>query len=147
MRTKTQRLLAIFVILATLCTVMAPVFASDDDAGISPQASYYINSYWASASAGTGSITISFGIVATGKMTSLGAQYIWLYDEGGTLVKTFTAYNTSGMLASNRYSYSSSVTYYGAISGEKYYAVVSFEAANSTGGDSGTYVTGYAKAK
>lgn len=147
MRTKTHRLIAVIVVIATLCTIMVPVFAADDDSGLSPQASYYINSYWASASGGPGSIKVSFGIVATGKMTSLGAMKIQILNSSGTVVKTFYASETSGMLASNRYSYSSSVTYYGATSGAKYYAVVTFKASNSSGGDSGTYTTGYATAQ
>lgn len=99
MRTKTHRLIAVIVVIATLCTIMVPVFAADDDSGLSPQASYYINSYWASASGGPGSIKVSFGIVATGKMTSLGAMKIQILNSSGTVVKTFYASETSGMLA------------------------------------------------
>ena len=147
MRTKAHRLIAVTIVLAVLCTMMMPVFAANTDSGISPQASYYITSDWASASGGTGSVTVSFGIVATGKMTSLGAQKIDIYNYSDTLVKTYYGATTAGLLASNRSSYSNSVTYYGATSGAKYYAVVTFEAANSTGGDSDVYVTKYTTAK
>lgn len=147
MRTKTQRLIAVIVVLAALCSVMMPVFATNTDSGISPQASYYINAVSASASGGTGSITVYFNIAATGKMTSLGAQSVLIYNSAGTLVKSFYASSTTGMLASDRYSYSSSVTYNGATSGARYYAVVTFEASNSSGGDSTKYTTSYATAK
>lgn len=147
MKAKAHRLVAVIIVLAVLSSMMMPVFAANADSGISPQASYYINSYWASASGGTGSIKVSFSITATGQMTSLGAMYIRIYNSSGTLVKTFDGYTTSGMLASGRYSYSSSVTYNGAVSGAKYYAVVTFEASNASGGDSGTYTTSYATAK
>lgn len=147
MKTKTHRVIAFIVVLAVLSSMMMPVFAADTDSGISPQASYYINSYWASSTGGTGSITINFGIVATGIMTSLGAQSVHIYNANGTLVKSFYSSTTSGMLGSNRASYSSSVTYNGATSGAKYYAVVTLKASNSTGGDSGTYTTSYATAK
>lgn len=146
MNKKMRRLIAVTVILVTLCTMMMPAFAANTDPGVSPQASYYITSDWASVSGGTGSITVSFSISATGKMTSLGAQYIDIYNASGTCVKTFKSSTTSGMLTSG-YSHSSSVTYTGATSGARYYAVVTFKASNSSGGDSTTYTTGYATAK
>lgn len=147
MKTKGHRLSTLVVALAVLCSMVTPVLAVNTDPGISPQASYYITSVYASATGGTGSITVNFSIVPTGKMTSLGAQKVQIYNYNDTLVKTFYASTTPGMLASDRYSYSSSVTYNGATKGAKYYAVVTFEAANSTGGDSDTYTTGYATAK
>ena len=147
MRTKAHRLIAATIVLAVLCSLMMPVLAVNTDSGISPQASYYITSDYAYVTGGTGSITVSFNITATGWMTSLGAQYIEIYNSSGTLVKTYNGYTTAGMLASNRTSYSSSVTYNGATKGTRYYAVVTFEAANSSGGDSTTYTTGYATAK
>lgn len=146
MRTKSHRLIAMIVVLAALCSMMMPVSAANTAPGISPQASYYITSVYAYATGGTGSITVTFNMTATGKMTSLGAQKVRIYDANDTLVKTFDGYTTAGMLSSG-YSYSSSVTYNGAKSGAKYYAVVTFKASNSTGGDSDTYTTGYATAK
>ena len=146
MRTKSHRLIAMIVVLAALCSMMMPVSAANTDPGISPQASYYITSVYAYVTGGTGSITVTFNMTATGKMTSLGAQYIEIYNSSGTLVKTYSGYTTAGMLSSG-YSYSNSITYNGATSGVRYYAVVTFKASNSTGGDSDTYTTGYATAK
>ena len=143
MKAKAHRFIAVLLLLATLCSMMVPVFAVDTDPGISPQASYYINSVYAYATGGTGSITVNFNIAAAGKMTSLGAQYVQIYNSKGTCIKTFDCYSTSGMLGSG-YSYSSSVTYKYATSGAKYYAVVTFEASNS---DSTTYTTSYTTAK
>lgn len=147
MRTKAHRLIAVSIVLAVLCSMMTPVLAANTDPGISPQASYYITSYWATATGGTGSIKVSFSITATGKMTNLGAMYVQIYNSSGTLVKTFNGYTTDGMLVSGKTAHSSSVTYNGATSGTKYYAVVTFEASNASGGDSGTYTTSYATAK
>lgn len=146
MKTKGRRFIAAILVLATLCTMMMPVFAANTDPGISPQASYYITSVSASSYGGTGSVKITFNITATGKMTSLGAQKVKIYNSSGTCVKTFDGYTTTGMLGSG-YAYSSSVTYTGATSGAKYYAVVTFKASNSSGGDSTTYTTAYATAK
>lgn len=147
MKTKAHRFIAIAIVLTILCTMTAPVFASDGDAGISPQASYYISVVSASASGGSRSIKVNFNITATGWMTSIGASKIEIYDYSDTLVKTYYGASTAGLLASNRTSYSGSVTYGDARTGAKYYAVVTFKAANSYGGDSDTYVTGYATAK
>ena len=147
MRTKLHRLTAVIVVLAVLSSMMMPVFATNADSGISPQASYYITSDYAFVSGGSRSITVHFNITATGMMTSLGASKVDIYDYSDTLVKTFYATTTSGMLASNRTSYSSTVTYGDARTGAKYYAVVTFKASNSSGGDSTTYTTSYATAK
>lgn len=147
MKAKAHRLVAVVVVLAVLCSMMIPVFATDADSGIDPQASYYINSVYAYVTGGSRSITVNFSITATGQMTSLGAQRIEIYDYSNTLVKTYYGTTTEGMLASNRYSYSGSVTYGDARTGAKYYAVVTLKASNSSGGDSDTYTTGYATAK
>ena len=147
MRTKVNRFIAVVIVLATLSSMMVSAFASDTDTGIAPHASYYISSVYAYSSGGTGSITVHFNIVPTGKMTTLGATKVQIYNYNDTLVKTFYSSSTSGMLASNVYAHSSSVTYYGATSGAKYYAIVYFEASNSSGGDSDYYVTAYATAK
>lgn len=149
MKRKLFHIAALFLSILILCTTIVPVFAEDSNGGISPQASNYINSYTAYVEAGStsGSLKVQFSITATGKMTSLGASKIQIYNSSGTCVKTFYATSTTGMLASNRYAYASSVTYTGATSGSKYYAVVTFKASNSSGGDSGTYTTSYGKAK
>lgn len=149
MKRKLFHITALFLSILILCTTIAPVFAEDSNGGISPQASNYISSYSAYVEAGstTGSLKVQFNITATGKMTSLGASKIQIYNSSGTCVKTFYSTSTTGMMASNRFSYSSSVTYTGATSGAKYYAVITFKASNSSGGDSGTYTTSYGKAK
>lgn len=149
MKRKLFHIAALFLSVLILCTTIAPVFAGDSDSEISTQASKYINAYSAYVEAGStsGSLNVQFNITATGKMTSLGASKIQIYNSSGTCVKTFYATSTTGMLASNRYSYASSVTYTGATSGAKYYAIVTFKASDSTGGDSGTYTTPYGKAK
>lgn len=149
MKNKIRHLIAAFLVVCIMCTTAAPVLASGDyDDEISTQASRYIISTYAYAETGssTGTINIQFNISANGKMTSLGASKIQIYNTSGTCVKTFYASSTSGMLGSNRYAFSSYVTYSGK-SGSKYYAVVTFKASDSSGGDSCTYTTEYATAK
>lgn len=147
MRTKVNRFIAVVIVLATLSSMMVPAFAADSDSGIAPHASYYISSVYASASGGSGSIKVTFNITATGWMTNVGATKVQIYNYNDTLVKTFYSSTTGGMLASNQTAHSSSVTYNGATSGAKYYAIVYFEASNSSGGDSDYYITAYATAK
>lgn len=136
------------LIFCILYMTIATVYATDEsNNGISPYASNYIRSDYAYAEPGTGSVAIHFNITATGKMSSLGASKIKLYTYDGTCVKTYYASSTSGMLGSGQYAFSGIITYYGAKSGTTYYAVVTFKASDSTGGDSSTYTTNYATVK
>jgi hypothetical protein len=107
--------------------------------------SQYISSTSASISANSGVITVSFNIIATGTMTSVGATKVQIKDSGGNTVKTFYSSTTAGMMGYNRIIYSGSVSYSGT-SGQKYYAVVSFKAANSSGSDTTSRTTGYVTA-
>lgn len=150
MKRTIRHLISFILIVCILCTAVVPAFADDDyNDDISTYASLYISSTKAYVEAGstTGSLKVQFNITGTGKMTSLGAKKIQIYDANGTCVKTFNSYDTSGMLGSNRYFYASSVTYTGAKSGAYYYAVVTFKASDSSGGDSCTYTTKSAAAK
>ncbi len=134
MTKKALRVLALFLIAATLFSTFA--FAAE------PRASAYISAKSAYISAqGGGSIKITFSITATGTMTMLGAQTIDLYDSDG-YVTTFryTNPNYSNMMAYGDFYHNSSVTYDG-VSGETYYAVVSFYAGNSSGSDAKLYTT------
>lgn len=150
MKSRVRHLIALLLFACIMCTTVAPAFAADDygDA-ISPQASKYILTVFAYVEAGstTGSLNVQFNITGNGKMSSLGAMTIQVYDTNGTCVKTFNSYNTSGMMGSNQFAYASYVTYTGAKSGAYYYAVVRFKASDSTGGDSYLFTTKSAAAK
>ena len=143
MKRKSFRLFAILLVLSMLCAIPAPVAAFDSTVDtIAPRASYYIAATYASISENNGTVTVSFDITATGKMTSVGATMIRIKDSSGATVKTFYSSSTSGMMGYNLISYASSVTYNGT-AGAKYYAVVSFKAENSSGSDTTSYVTSY----
>lgn len=150
MKNRVRRIVAVFLTVCIMCTIASPVSAVDSHTDmISPQASKYIVSVFAYVEAGSskGSLNVQFNITGNGKMSSLGAKKIQIYDANGTCVKTFNSYDTSGMLGSNQFAYASHVTYTGAKSGAYYYAVVTFKASNSSGGDSYTYTTKSAAAK
>lgn len=145
----TRRMIVLIVVIMSLLVQTIPVYAIDQscDSEISTQASYYITSYSAGITGGSGSVTVDFDITGTGWMTSIGASRIDIYTAAGTVVKSFYATSTDGMLSTNRSVHFGTVTYNGAKSGTKYYAVVTFKASNSSGGDSRTFTTGYATAK
>lgn len=149
MNLKMKKMIAFALVLATLCSVTMPVFASDrsGDSDVSVHASEYLNAYSAGITAGTGSVTVSFSVTATGYMTSLGASRIDIYTSSGSLAKTFYGSTTNGMLVSNKSIHAASMTYSAAKSGTKYYAVVTVKASNANGGDSRSVTSGYATAK
>ncbi len=143
MRKQLKCILAVLLVVLTVCSMTIPVTAANRDDTVSPQASAYISNVWASAYKNRGTVTVEFSITATGKMTSLGATTIAIKDSSGDIVKTFSYTNTSGMMGYNEYYYSSSVSWNGAASGEKYYALVLYKASNSSGYDMTSYTTDY----
>jgi hypothetical protein len=108
---------------------------------VEPRSNSYIYIAAASASASNGTVTISFDVTGTSKMTSIGASKIQIYKYGGTS-PAYTFYSSSypSMLGSNSIYYTSSVSYSGT-SGTKYYAVVTFYAKNDNGSGTLTYTT------
>lgn len=140
------RLISLILVFISLLNISVPVMAADSSSEISPRASEYISSVWATCSSGNGSITTEFSITAKSQMSSLGATTIEIKNSSGTTVKVFFYESTSGMMGSNRTYYRSSVTWNGATSGSKYYAIVYFKAANSNGYDTTSYTTSYAYA-
>lgn len=130
--TRVTSLVLIFVLCFSLMAISAEARASN-----------YISRCSASASAaGSGKVTVTFTINATGVMTSLGATKVEIKNSSGTTIKTYNHTDTgySSMMGSNRSTYTSSVTYSGAV-GATYYAVVYFKAANSSGSDTDSITT------
>lgn len=132
---------SISIILVIVFLVSAPVHAFAAEA----RASAWFTGYGASiVASGNGKINIEFRVVGTGTMTKLGASTIDIYKSNGAFVKTIS-YTTSGngyMMGYNTAYHSGSVPYSG-VAGQKYYAVVTFFAKNSSGSDSRSYTTGY----
>lgn len=145
MKTICKRFVALILVLSIVCAFPIVVSAAVSGGTVQPQASDYIASTKASIYGGNGTITVNFSIAATRKMDSLGATVIRIKDTSGNVVKTFYSSSTDGMMGSGRAFFDGSVTY-NATAGKKYYAVVSFKAADSTGGDSDSYTTAYATA-
>lgn len=137
-----KRLLrSISVILVIVFLISAPVQALAAEA----RASAWFTGYGASiVAAGNGKIKIEFTVVGTGTMTKLGASTIDIYKSNGAFVKTIS-YTTSGngyMMGYNTAYHSGSVPYSG-VAGQKYYAVVTFYARDSSGSDYRSYTTAY----
>lgn len=135
----------ISVILVIVFLVGAPVYALAAEA----RASAWFSGYGASVVAsGSGKINIEFTVVGTGTMTKLGVSTIDIYKSNGTFVKTisYTASGNGYMMGYNTAFHSGSVPYSG-VSGQKYYAVVTFYAKNSSGSDYRNYTTSITTAK
>ena len=132
---------SISVILMIVFLVSAPVHAMAAEA----RASAWLSGYGASiVAAGNGKIKIEFSVVGTGTMTKLGASTIDIYKSNGTFVKTisYTASGNGYMMGYNTAYHSGSVPYSG-VAGQKYYAVVTFYARDSSGSDTRSYTTAY----
>lgn len=143
MKSISRRFVALLLVVATVCCMIIPVAAAESDNGVAPAASAYISGVWAGAVGSNGTVTVNFSIYATGTMTSLGATCIEIWNSGGTVSKTFYPSTTGGMTGYNSSSYASAVTWYNATPGSKYYAVVYYQATNSSGHDTSSYITTY----
>lgn len=132
---------SISIILVSVFLISAPVHAFAAEA----RASAWLSGYSASIEAsGNGIITIKFRVVGTGTMAKLGVSTIDIYKSNGTFVKTisYTASGNGYMMGYNTAYHSGSVPYSG-VAGQKYYAVVTFYARDSSGSDYRSYTTGY----
>ena len=143
MKSISRRLLSVLLAVVTVVCMIVPAYAATGEDEVSPAASAYIDGVWAQAIGSNGTVTVNFSIYATGTMTSLGATKIQIWNSGGTVSKTFYPSTTGGMTGYNRSSFASAVTWYNANPGSKYYAVVYYQANNSSGADSAYYVTTY----
>ena len=93
---------------------------------------------WATAT-GSGKFIVEFDINATHTMTEVGATSIaiWEKESGNssyTKVKTFTRYNTSGLIENNSAFAYGKLSYTGK-AGAKYYAIVTLYAKDSSGSE------------
>lgn len=85
-----------------------------------------------------GKILIEADACATDIMDEIGVKSITIYEKQSNGyyddVKTYTRYNTSGMISTNNYEHFKSITYQGTI-GKKYYAEIAFYAKDSEGNE------------
>ena len=91
---------------------------------------------------GSGNMRISFNVIATGMMDELGAYSVNIYNDDDVWQEVFyyTDPGCSDMMTTNDYSWDGEV-YWEGVSGERYYAVITFYAKNSSGDDYRSYTT------
>ena len=127
------------VIAVTMICVMA--FGSA--ALAAERASYYISYKGGGITAtGNGNMRIVFSVTATGMMDELGAYSVCICNEDDDDVACiyYTDPGCSDMMTTNDYSWDGSVNWKG-VSGERYYAVITFYAKNSSGDDYRSFTT------
>lgn len=116
-----------FLVIAMISTT---AFAATPSNPVNPQANKYIlKTTVGIVPMGNGKIEVDFAVTAMGKMIDVGATRVTIYDENGKSVAIYR-YTDSGygyMIGHNKYTHTASVTYQG-VSGQRYYAIVSFYA-------------------
>ncbi len=129
----------IFSITIALCVVFSLTICASAD--FSPLSNPNIESTSGYISkTGNGSIEIHFRVIAGETMVTLGASSIDLYKSNGSYVTTLYSTNYDNMLGSDTIRYSSSVSYQG-VSGQSYYAVITFYADSGSVSSTTTYTT------
>lgn len=128
-----------FICLIIIAMISTTVFAAAPNDPVDPQSNSYIAKTTVGIVAlGGGKIEIDFSVTAMGLMPDVGATRVTIYKEGGTIVATYiyTDPGYSYMIGHNRVSQTASVTYQG-VSGQRYYAIVTFYAGNLNGSGGG----------
>lgn len=148
MSRKIVALMACVLLLMATPTAFAAVPPSGDIA--EPQASSYLSAYKAYISpVGNGKIEVWFSVSGVNLMDKIGAATIVLKQSSNgtswTTVKTFQAESYSGMLATDKMSYTSHVSYSGT-AGKYYQAIVTVYAEKGSGSDSRLVTTATKKA-
>jgi hypothetical protein len=132
---------ALLLILVVVLALAIPANALE----IMPRASKYISSYYADTFArANGDISMSFDITGVGRVDTIGADYIYLYEVNGGSIKRVAIYdqtNTPELIATNAFDNDGTLVYTNAISGRQYYAVVKFVAGKNGGSDTRNYTT------
>ena len=133
-----KSLVLILALLMMLGCFNMGAYAADSN---SARASNYFLSYDAQLSAaGNGKLRISGTVDALSIMSSIGIAYFRVYLADGTFVTTVPGSTTNGLLVSNSDTYSGSFTYQ-AVSGNRYYVVVTFICRNASGYEYKNYRT------
>ena len=140
MKLRKKRVLSLLLVLLILFSSTCSNAAAVDDS--SARASDYFVSYTANLSApGSGQLLLSGRVRALSTMTSIGIAYFRVYLADGTFVVTIPGSTSNGLLLSNAISYNGSFTYQ-AVSGNRYYVVVTFICRNANGYEYRNYTTG-----
>ena len=133
MRKLPRRLLGLASTLVLTLSLLLPMACAAE------QASYYFAYTDAVAYAeADGKILIEADALGTDIMDEIGVESITIYEQqtDGSYddVRTYTRYNTSGMIRTNNYEHFKAVTYQGTI-GKKYFATIAFYAADDEGSE------------
>lgn len=128
-------------ISAILAFLFVFMFSINTVAFAATMADPYISSMSGTiTSEGNGKIKITFSVRAKNTMSTLGVDSIEIYKSDGSYVNTLYSSSYPNMLTTNARSYSSNVSYNG-ISGQNYYAIITFYASTGGGSSSPTYTT------
>ena len=143
MKTFNKRFVSLFLAILLMLAVAIPAMAVNDEREEPNRASDYINSCYADVTRIGNSVDVYFTITGTGLMTSIGATDIAIFNNHGKCVALLNSSNTTGLMGTNRYFYSNTITWNGAVTGDQYYAIVFFKAEDSNGYDTTSYTTTY----
>lgn len=131
------RFLCLFIVFSMLLSTSA--FAVT-------RASDYISTYSGYCySAGSNTVQVWFDISAKTYVDQLGSTTIHLYEStdnsSWSEVKTFSYTYYPSMMRSNNYTHGSHVSYYSAISGRYYYALITVTVVNGSNSESRVFST------
>lgn len=134
---KTIRCICLLLIISSLLSL--PVYADGKE-------SQYFSSYGGYCySAGSNTVQIWFNVKAKFYVDQLGSTSITLYESSDqstwTSVKTFSYANYSSMMRSNNYIHNSHVSYYNAVSGYYYYALITVTIIDGSNSESRSFST------
>ena len=134
---KTIKSFSICLIIISMISTTA--FAAAPVEPDSPQKnSYILKTTVGIAALGDGEIEIDFAVTAMGKMTDVGGMKVTVYTDKGQTVATYR-YTDPGyeyMMGHDRFTQTASVFYQG-VSGQRYYAIVTFYAGDLNGAGGG----------
>lgn len=135
-----KKLLKSFSIcLIIIAMINTTAFAAAPNDSVAPQAnSYILKTTVGIVPLGGGKIEVDFAVTATRPMPDVGATRVTIYKEGGTAVATYI-YTDPGyayMMGHNSGKHVAGVTYQG-VSGQRYYAIVTFYAGDLNGSGGG----------
>lgn len=126
------------LLISLLISSSVPAFAASVP-DVEPQDSkYFLGKNITVLSTGNGKLNIDVSVKAKSIMTEIGTTQISVYEKQSDgnyrEVHTYTRYNQTGMILSNRSSASISIVYYGT-SGKYYYVTAACFCKNSTGSE------------
>lgn len=133
MKRKAVSILSLALFLASLLSLAAPCSAAQTRSSDY----FFATDVWITAQEG-GKILVEFDVNATCPMLEVGVKTFYIYEQQSSgnykLVKTFSRYDTPGLINTNSFFADGEVTYQGT-PGVKYYATAAFYAKDSAGSE------------